>query len=109
MPAPDHAKALYESLSPADGYFWDALTAKMTKMAGTVIKRDDFALENLPRHLSFYFRIVNAKGRLIAEGRDLGILKDPNKFTGTDTRCGMTAVRAYFRLLKVSGIRGVWK
>ena len=75
VPAPDHAKALYESLSPADGYFWDALTAKMTKLAGTVIKRDDFALENLPRHLSFYFRIVNAKGRLIAEGRDLGILK----------------------------------
>ncbi|MBQ3683682.1 MAG: ATP-dependent RNA helicase HrpA [Succinimonas sp.] len=75
VPAPDHAKALNESLSPADGYFWDALTAKMTKMAGTVIKRDDFALENLPRHLSFYFRIVNAKGRLIAEGRDLGILK----------------------------------
>ncbi len=75
VPAPDHAKALYESLSPADGYFWDALTAKMTKMAGTVIKRDDFALENLPRHLSFYFRVVNTKGRLIAEGRDLGILK----------------------------------
>ena len=24
--------------------------------------------------------------------KDLGILKDPNKFTGTDTRCGMTAV-----------------
>ena len=26
--------------------------------------------------------------------RDLGILKDPNKFSGPDTRCGMTAVLA---------------
>ncbi|WP_429000444.1 ATP-dependent RNA helicase HrpA [Succinimonas amylolytica] len=75
VPAPDHARTLFESLSPGDGYFWDALTARMTKMAGTVIKKEDFALENLPRHLSFYFRIVNTKGRLIAEGRDLGLLR----------------------------------
>lgn len=75
VPAPNYAQILYESLSPGDGYFYDALCAKMTKLAGVIIKPEDFDLSALPKHLSFYFVVKDIKNKVLMEGRNLDLIR----------------------------------
>ncbi len=79
VPAPDYAAKINESIKPEDGYFWDVLIKKMTALSGPLIKKDDFVLTSLPTHLTFYFRVVNSKNRLLMEGRSLEHIKSKLK------------------------------
>lgn len=75
VPAPNYGEVLFESLSPNDGYFWDALTQKMTKLSGQKITIDDFNLNELPKHLSFYYVIKDIKNKVLMQGRDLDFIR----------------------------------
>ncbi len=75
VPAPNYAQVLYDSLSPSDGYFWDALCKKMTKMSGVVITRENFDESALPKHLSFYFIITDIKKKVLMTGRNLDYIR----------------------------------
>lgn len=71
VPAPDYGRILFESLDPSAGNFREALCAKMTRLCGQRIVWDDFDASQLPRHLSFNFRITDVKNRVLMETRDL--------------------------------------
>lgn len=75
VPAPDYAKKLNDELVPFSGHFWELLCKKMTKYAGTIIEKKDFDLTFLPKHLSFVFRVIDIKRRVLKESRSLEHLK----------------------------------
>lgn len=75
VPAPNYGKVLFEALSPEQGYFWDVLCQKMTKLSGQKIEQKDFDLTALPKHLSFYFIITDIKKRVLMQGRDLEYIR----------------------------------
>lgn len=75
VPAPNYGQMLFDSLSPNDGYFFDALCTKMTKLSGMQITPGDFNLTALPKHLSFYFVLKDIKNKVLMEGRDLEYIR----------------------------------
>ena len=75
VPAPDYGEILNESLSPAMGSFRDAICTKMTRLSGVKISWDDFDLSQLPKHLTFNFRVIDVKKKVLMEGRDLEHIK----------------------------------
>lgn len=75
VPAPDYGRMLAAELSPDSGYFWDAVCKRMTKLAGTVVKKDDFDLTALPKHLSFTYRVTDLKRRVLMESRSLELIR----------------------------------
>ena len=75
VPAPDFGRKIAAELSPESGYFWDAVCAKMTKLAGTIVKKDDFDVTALPKHLSFMFRVTDLKRRVLMESRSLELIR----------------------------------
>jgi ATP-dependent helicase HrpA len=75
VPAPNYGQVLNESLSPEQGYFWDVLCQKMTKLSGLKIEKKDFDLTALPKHLSFYFKVIDIKKKVLLEGRELEYIR----------------------------------
>jgi ATP-dependent helicase HrpA len=53
----------------------DALAAFLSKTTGTLIPRDAWRPEALPAHLNMHFRVQDERGKTLAEGRDLGTLR----------------------------------
>ena len=82
VPAPNYAKALLEKLSGADGRsgsLLDGLEREMRRMGARDLERQDWDLGRLPEHLTMTFRIVDDRGRKLAEGKDLAALKEQLK------------------------------
>ncbi len=75
IPAPTYAKFLYESISPDTRTLWQDIENCLTRVGGTEIRRDDFNLEALPKHLKFNFAVVDGKDHCIGQGRSLDVLK----------------------------------
>ena len=84
VPAPNYAKALLEKL-PAHGSdgrggaLLDGLEREMRQMGARDLDRSDWDLGRLPEHLTMTFRIVDDRGRRVAEGKDLVALKEQLK------------------------------
>ena len=84
VPAPNYAKALLEKV-PAHGVnghsgsLLDGLEREMRRMGARDLDRSDWDLDRLPEHLTMTFRIVDERGRKIAEGKDLLALKEKLK------------------------------
>ena len=75
IPAPTYAKFLFESISPDTGTLWKDIETCLTRAGGTEIKKEDFNLEALPKHLKFNFAVVDGKNHCIGQGRSLEVLK----------------------------------
>jgi ATP-dependent helicase HrpA len=78
VPVPDYARAAKQALSPPASpatTLIDALAAFLTRATGAAIPRDAWRPEALPAHLAMNFRVVDEKGKVLAEGRDLGLLR----------------------------------
>jgi ATP-dependent helicase HrpA len=84
VPAPNYAKALLEKL-PAHGSdgrsgpLLDGLEREMRRMGARDLDHSDWDLDRLPEHLTMTFRIVDDRGRRVAEGKDLVTLKEQLK------------------------------
>ncbi|HEY7224035.1 MAG TPA: ATP-dependent RNA helicase HrpA [Micromonosporaceae bacterium] len=76
VPVPDYAAALYAALptEPA-GLLVDELRATLRALVGLVVNRDDFTADRVPDHLRMTFRIEDASGAIVAEGKDLEALR----------------------------------
>jgi ATP-dependent helicase HrpA len=57
------------------GALTDALATFLSKTTGTLIPRDAWRPEALPAHLNMHFRVQDERGKSLAEGRDLGTLR----------------------------------
>jgi len=75
VPAPDFATAAAIELKPSDGPVLDALAHHLGKMSGEPVHADDFHPGVLPEHLRMNFRVLDAEGKQVAMGRDLGLIR----------------------------------
>lgn len=74
VPAPDFADALLREGLATDTDIEAAVAARLQATGGVPVRRADFQLEKLPPHLRLRYCIVDADGRAIAAGRELGDL-----------------------------------
>lgn len=80
VPAPDYADACIQDMSPVDskGNTWTLLSAlshKLKRMTGVTVEEEEWQWQSLPKHLLFNFKVVDDKGEVIRQGRDLNELK----------------------------------
>ena len=77
VPVPEYARAATQALLEGgkSGALTDALAAFLSKTTGTLIPRDAWRPEALPAHLNMHFRVQDERGKSLAEGRDLGTLR----------------------------------
>ena len=82
VPVPEHARAALEELAPLQTDDIDALPGFHTALAAWIARRTDVAPSAadlaqlpLPPHLRLNIRVVDAHDTVLAEGRDLAVLK----------------------------------
>ena len=77
VPVPEYARAATQALleGKRTGAITDALATFLSKTTGTLIPRDAWRPEALPAHLNMHFRVLDERSKTLAEGRDLGTLR----------------------------------
>ncbi len=75
VPAPDFAKAALSRMASPDGSLLDGLQRQLQSMTGVAVPRSEWDLDRVPDHLKMTFRVVDGKGRKLAESKDLESLK----------------------------------
>ncbi len=88
VPAPNFADACMEVLTPDDTSLCAALATQLKKMTGVHVPFDAWRLQQLPPHLFMNFRVIDANGETLAEGRDLAVLKQ--QLAGLDDTASIT-------------------
>ncbi len=76
VPAPDYARACLQAMQPFSASLLDAMCKQLLRMSGVRISPEDFDQTQLVKHLLINFKIEDDKGKLVAEGRDLDLLKN---------------------------------
>ncbi len=77
VPAPNHARAFLEAVSPGEEPLLDALERFLRSTTGVVVPRDAWDWSKVPDHLRPTFRVLDESGRVVGEGKDLEALKEP--------------------------------
>jgi ATP-dependent helicase HrpA len=75
VPVPDYAKAVLEHLDDSGTPPLDAIALQLQRMTGVPIPREAWRLEAVPAYLKATYRVVDESDRILAEGKDLAVLK----------------------------------
>ncbi|MEV6350359.1 ATP-dependent RNA helicase HrpA [Actinoplanes sp. NPDC051851] len=75
VPVPDWAEAVLDRVKVRQGPLPDAIGNELRRLTGTIVPRDAWRPDQVPEHLRMNFRIVNEAGEVVAEGRDLEVLR----------------------------------
>jgi len=75
VPAPNFAEACVEALQPSDTALCTALATHLKKMTGVQIPYDAWNVAAVSEHLRMNFRVIDADGKVMEEGRDLQAIK----------------------------------
>jgi ATP-dependent helicase HrpA len=75
VPAPDHARAFLATVPAGQEPLLDALERHLRRTTGVHVPREAWDMARVPIHLRPTFRVVDDAGRALAEGKDLGLLK----------------------------------
>ncbi|WP_019816374.1 ATP-dependent RNA helicase HrpA [Saccharomonospora saliphila] len=76
VPAPDTARQVLERIGPEDGPLPEVLGRALEELRGVAVPPEAWRWESVPGHLRMTFRVVDEKGRALAEGKDLEALRD---------------------------------
>jgi len=76
VPAPNYAEASLAKMVPFEASFTDSLAKQLLRMTGVRLPEDAWQEFTLPVHLQINFKVVDDKGRLIKQGRQLNTLKE---------------------------------
>src|SRR5215207_4258030 len=76
VPVPEVATEVLAALKPRKGRFADAVAAELGRLRGVRVAAGDFDQARLPAHLRMTFRIEDEDGAVVAEGTDLGALRE---------------------------------
>ncbi|NJC69032.1 ATP-dependent RNA helicase HrpA [Planosporangium thailandense] len=79
VPVPDFAADALARLSPGQGSLLEALERELHYLGGVAVPRSAWDLSKVPDHLRMTFRVVDEKGRALAEGKDLAALREQLK------------------------------
>ena len=77
VPAPNHARAFLDTVSPGEEPLLDALERFLRATTGVVVPREAWDWSKVPGHLRPTFRVVDEAGKVVGEGKDLEALKEP--------------------------------
>ncbi len=69
VPAPDYARACLEDMRPSEQGFTQALSQKLYKMTGVEVAQQEWLAP--PAHLQMNFKVIDDKGKLVAQSREL--------------------------------------
>jgi ATP-dependent helicase HrpA len=75
VPVPEYAEAVLRRVGPRSEPLLAALERELGRMAGMPIPRGAWRLDRVPDHLRITFRVVDDRGRALAEGKDLAELR----------------------------------
>lgn len=75
VPAPNYAEAFLAKAEPFAKPLLESLTYELRRMTGVTVPVDLWDLSQLPSHLRITFRIIDEKGKKIAESENLDELK----------------------------------
>lgn len=75
VPAPNYAKAFLERATKMDKPLLETLSEQFRRMTGVTVEPEQWNWQQLPHHLKMNFRVIDDKGRKIAESTDLDLLK----------------------------------
>jgi ATP-dependent helicase HrpA len=75
VPVPTSAQAALDESWRSDAGFYQWMAQWITHRAGTPVTAEELAAWPLPDHLRLNVRVQDARGHVVAEGRDLGVLK----------------------------------
>ncbi|MEW2506928.1 MULTISPECIES: ATP-dependent RNA helicase HrpA [unclassified Amycolatopsis] len=75
VPAPDTAAYVLSRVSPSDGPLIEVLSDELFALRRVDVPLSAYDLSSVPDHLRVTFRVVDDRGRKVAEGKDLEALK----------------------------------
>lgn len=75
VPAPNYTDAFLAKAEPLAKPLVESLSYELRRMTGVWIEPESWNWQQIPNHLKMTFRVVDAKGRKIAESADLDQLK----------------------------------
>jgi ATP-dependent helicase HrpA len=75
VPAPDTAAHVLAVVEPRSRPLLDALERELLNLKRVDVRAEDWRLDRVPDHLRMTFRVEDARGRTLAEGKDLEALK----------------------------------
>ncbi|EHR60488.1 ATP-dependent helicase HrpA [Saccharomonospora cyanea NA-134] len=76
VPAPDTARQVLAAAGPADGPLLQVLGRELERLRGVDVPADAWQWSAVPDHLKMTFRVLDERGRKLAEGKDLEALRD---------------------------------
>ncbi|WP_448211719.1 ATP-dependent RNA helicase HrpA [Colwellia sp. MEBiC06753] len=76
VPAPNYAEASLAKMTFGELSFKEALAKQLLRMTGVRLPEDAWQDCALPVHLQMNFKVIDEKGKLIKQGRDLIALKE---------------------------------
>jgi ATP-dependent helicase HrpA len=76
VPAPNYAEACLAAMSEYELPLVVALEKQLLRMTGVRLPEESFNNRELPVHLQMNYKVVDEKGKVLNQGRDLEILKD---------------------------------
>ncbi|OOF46995.1 ATP-dependent RNA helicase HrpA [Rodentibacter trehalosifermentans] len=75
VPAPNYAQAFLGRAIPLEKPLLDTLIYELRRMTGVMVEAEHWNWAQIPSHLKMTFRVVDEKGKKIAESMDLDALK----------------------------------
>lgn len=75
VPAPNYAQACLAAMPSDENDLHSALAKQLLRMTGVRLPEDAWQDISLPVHLTMNFQVVDDKGKLLKQGRDLNDLK----------------------------------
>ncbi|OOF48979.1 ATP-dependent RNA helicase HrpA [Rodentibacter trehalosifermentans] len=75
VPAPNYAQAFLGRAIPLEKPLLDTLIYELRRMTGVTVEAEHWNWAQIPSHLKMTFRVVDEKGKKIAESMDLDALK----------------------------------
>lgn len=75
VPAPNYAQAFLGRAVPLEKPLLDTLIYELRRMTGVTVEAEHWNWAQIPSHLKMTFRVVDEKGKKIAESMDLDELK----------------------------------
>lgn len=75
VPAPDFARAALAAMNVGEGELLESLSRQLLRMTGVKVEAEDWNVAALQAHLRFNFKVLDAQGELLAQGRDLKALQ----------------------------------
>ncbi|MGC7589388.1 ATP-dependent RNA helicase HrpA [Bisgaard Taxon 46] len=75
VPAPNYAEAFLGRAKPLEKPLLESLIYELRRMTGVSVEPESWQLDQLPSYLKMTFRVIDDKGKKIAESMDLDSLK----------------------------------